>query len=461
MTVSFINSPIFTRHFSPEDYGNYTLVFITFYYLSIITLTWISSCFWRFYPKYQNTDKIRSLYSSIFYLIIASLFIILLFTIVLYFEYSNVQIKKLVLFSFLTIVSAEMLNIINIPLRYEGKVKLYNVINIIKTLAGFSILLVLTFVFNQGIESFLISTSVVNFLLLGIILSIGYGKDWLKPLKPDFEIIKEVFNYGKSGMFANIGLLILINSDRYIIGLFYDKNSVGIYNQLYNIAQLSVAAIINVFFATINPVFLNTLENNKKELISVTARYYVLFSVIVVPFTVYFSLYANEICHIMLGERFRLGQQFLPAIMFSSLLYGYTLFHEARLKFDNKIGRVVQGMLFAGMLNIILNFIFLPNSNYFYATLTTLASYLLLFIYVYLNDNFRMKVLLSYSAIFAKIGIILAFETLIHFSLKWIIGWNEFYIAFSIAEGFAFLIIYFIVIYSSRSYKLLMKNMEL
>ena len=461
MSVSFVSSPIFTRHFSPAEYGDYTLVFITFNYLSILTLTWISSSFWRFYPKYKNTEKIRALYSSIFYLIFSSLILIFVFTIILYSGYSNVQIKRLIVFAFLNIITTEMLNIINIPLRYEGRARFYNTVNIIKSVASFSLLLILTFVYNQGIESFLISTSVVNFILIIAIVTLVKGQYWYRLPKPDFALIKEVFDYGKSGMLANVGLLILVNSDRYIIGIFNDKNSVGIYNQLYNIAQLSVASIINIFFAAINPSFLNVLENKKHEQNLITAKFYVLFSLILIPVTVYFSLFTKEICHIMLGERFRVGESFLPAIMFSSLLYGYTLFHEAKLKFNNRISKVVIGMLLAGLLNLALNFIVLPHHSFLYASLTTLVSYLFLFIFLFQFDDFRIRELFEYKNMYIRIALILGIETIIYFALKWQIGWKEIHIGLSIIEGLIFSAIYFILIYFSGSYKSLIKNLSL
>lgn len=460
MSVSFIRSPIFTRHFTPEEYGNYTLVFITFSYLSILLLTWISSCFWRFYPKYNYTDKKRDLYSSIFYLILASLFIIFIVTVILYYKNTNIHIKRLVIFAFLHIISAESLNIINIPIRYEGKARLYNIINIIRAIAGFSILLILTFGLKQGIESFLASTSTINFILIISILLFYNAKDWIKPLKPNFKIIKEVFNYGKSGLLANVGLLLLINSDRYLIGIFSGKDKVGIYNQLYNIAQLSIAAIVNIFFAVINPIFLNVLENNKKEQDNYTTKYYILLSLIIIPLTVYFSLFTHEICHIMLGERFRIGQNFLPAIMFSSLLYGYTLFHEVRLKFSDKINKVVQGTLLASLINLVLNLIIIPKFGYLYATLTTLISYLFLFIYLFQHDNFKSKYLLAYMGLFIRIFLIIAIEAGLFYLIKWQMGWDEVNLGFAILEGLVFLLLYFVIIYFSKSFKSLIGNLN-
>lgn len=461
MSVAFVSSPIFTRHFSPVDYGNYTLVFITFNYLSIVTLTWISSCFWRFYPKYRDTDKIKHLYSSILYLIMAAFLFIFIFSIILYYRYTDIQIKRLVLFAGLNVVTNEILNIINIPIRYEGRARFYNTVNIVKSLTAFSILIVLTFILGQGIESFLISSSFVNIVLIVIIIMLIKGREWFRPLKPDLVLIKEVFNYGKMGMIANIGLLILINSDRYLIGIYYNKDSVGIYNQLYNLAQLSVASVINIFFAAVNPVYLNILENVRKERNLITAKYYALFSLVLIPVTVYFSLFTNEICHIMLGERFRFGQSYLPAIMFSSLLYGYALFHETRLKFNDKIVKVLLGTLFAGLLNLVLNFIVLPGRNYFYASITTFVSYLFLFIYLFLHDNFRIHDLIRFKNIYIRIIGILVAEILIYYVIKRHIGLNEIHIGFSIVEGMVFSFIYFIIIYFSRPFKLLMESLKL
>src|SRR5665647_2883305 len=53
--VAIIKLPVFTSHFTPAEFGVFTLVSITYTYLSITLYGWISSCLYRYYHEF--TDK--------------------------------------------------------------------------------------------------------------------------------------------------------------------------------------------------------------------------------------------------------------------------------------------------------------------------------------------------------------------------------------------------------------------
>lgn len=51
--IGIVFLPIITRLFSPNDYGNYVLVMVTVYILTII-VGWVSFSVVRFYPAYEK-----------------------------------------------------------------------------------------------------------------------------------------------------------------------------------------------------------------------------------------------------------------------------------------------------------------------------------------------------------------------------------------------------------------------
>ncbi len=78
----------------------------------------------------------------------------------------------------------------------------------------------------------------------------------------------------------------------------------------------------------------------------------------------------------------------IPWIVISSFLYGLTLFNETKMKFEHRFRPVLWGVLIACLINILLNFIFVPLWGYSWAAISTFIAYLFLFLYYYFKDDF-------------------------------------------------------------------------
>ena len=68
LLAGFVKTPIFTRHFSGEAFGQFGLVGITFSFLGMLLFSWISSCLWRYYGKYKTSGDLSLLYSNLIFL---------------------------------------------------------------------------------------------------------------------------------------------------------------------------------------------------------------------------------------------------------------------------------------------------------------------------------------------------------------------------------------------------------
>jgi O-antigen/teichoic acid export membrane protein len=77
----------------------------------------------------------------------------------------------------------------------------------------------------------------------------------------------------------------------------------------------------------------------------------------------------------------------MPFIFISAYLYGLFLFIEVKFKFADKLKNIALGVIIASVLNIGLNFIFIPLYGYQWAAFTTLVAYLFLLLYFYAQDS--------------------------------------------------------------------------
>ena len=237
----------------------------------------------------------------------------------------------------------------------------------------------------------------------------------------------------------------LNTSDRYVIALYTDMGSVGIYNQIYMLSQFSIYHLITVYFNTINPGLNKILVYNPEDKEFKIIEYIRLFLILLMPLVVYLSLFCKEVSIILLGEKFRVGYLMIPYIMFSSFIYGITLFNETKLKFENRFKPVIFGIIAALALNLLLNFILIPLFGYQWAAITTFISYMVLFLFFYLSDSlkyFTSTYLLKkiYPAV-----LILATQVIIDLIIRKVFN-IKINVLMTIFEGVLFLLVYILVI---------------
>lgn len=436
--ISLIKLPIFTRYFTAEEYGYFTLISGTFMYFSMFIFSWIASCLWRFYTEAKNENRLNELYSNLFFLASAGTIILLLISLVWITMANSRLVILLVSLSFFQLVTGQILSIYLITVRIEGKALFYNVIYSIQALGAFGLLFLLAFQFNSRIESILTGQVIINLLLIFyLILRLK------RPRKISLKAVSlgylgQLLTYGSVGLLTNFCILLLTTSDRYIIALYSEMRDVGIYNQIYALGQFSVYYLVTVFFNTINPDFLKILTSKKETKNLQINSYIKLFVLILLPLTFYFSLFSKQIANILLGEEFRSGYRIIPFIMFSSFIYGLTLFSETKLKFEKSYRNVLLGVIISTALNIILNFLLIPIFGYQAAAVTTLFSYICLFLFFNLGN----KRLLNFDVFYLKILFLLIVQGFFDLMIRKVfnVQINE---LFTIIEGLIFLLIYF------------------
>ena len=387
MAVLLLRSPIFTRVFSPEEYGQYTLVYLIFLYLSAIKLEWIRTSIWRYYLKYKKRGVIKQFHHAVSAFFLVSAASILLVTAIWFFLTPNYEIKLLILFGAANLLTQELITILMITHRIEGRSGFYNIVNSTRTAGGFLLLLVLAFGLDFGISAFFLAPALVNTIFLVFLL---YRSSFT--LIPDFSVItrndlKRFMNYGFAGTMTMLATFLLISSDRWIIHHFHGLDKTGIYNQTYMLGQMSIMAIITVLNAAFNPYLINNIEKRRQDtdtFVSNTFRWYFY---IIFPMAVYISLYAQQISILLLGPEFREAWDIIPLVAFGFLLDGLCHFSSIKLKFFNRLRFLYSGVVIATIINVLLNLYLIPRFNYTIAAYTTLLSYLVMFLFYYFSAS--------------------------------------------------------------------------
>lgn len=450
MILSFIKTPIFTRHYSPTDFGNLALINTASNYLNMATFSWIISCVWRFYIHEKNDRELNKFYTNIIVLFFISSIVITVLMLVWILLNDDMALKKLIIANYVCLITNAITTIYFTVMRLDGKSLAYNLCAVGISGLSFAILLVMAFVCNSSIDAMLNCSNIVNagFIIYILYRFFRHYRFSIKYLSKN--TMKEFIAYGFAAVFFNISLSVLSTGDRYVIKIFYSTDKVGIYNQIYNLAQISIITLTGIFSNIINPYMFRLFEediHNDDEF----HKYLLLYIICILPFTVYFSLYAKEIAFLLLGEKFRVGYRMMPYVMATSFIFGLSDMHETRMKFKNKITAISINLIAACLFNMALNFLLVPVAGYESAAYATLISYIFLYTMDLRKDaggfNSLRKALKHDFRFIRPAVLILSAQLIFHFLIRSFV--TDYTVKSAIAEGIIFLSTFYLCIYTS------------
>jgi len=451
--VGFISIPVITRIFSPKDYGNYSLAMAMIMVLTTLA-GWLPMSIIRFYPVYERDKKLDLFYGNIVKLTFISLLVITFTFIIFIFIIKTHISSKLYLFMLIGIcvfIAIAIFNVLQHFLRSKRQVGWYSGFAIWKSIMGFGFGIALIFLFKLGIES----------LLWGIILSIFFVIPflWRKVIgnissiysKLNLSFVKDLANYSFPLVIGNLAAWVLNLSDRYILEFFRGSQEVGIYSASYDIASRSIMLLTALFMLASGPISIHIWEKEGKEksaeFLNKVTRYYL---IACVPAIIGLSVLSKPILNIMTGEQYFEGYKIIPFVTLGILFLGLQQRFQAGFIFYEKTGYITFAIVASGLLNLFLNFIFIPRYGYFAAAVTTLVSYaFLLFLMVILSSRlfvwkFPLKSLIKVTCASIIMGIIVYYigdsltnSILINLVLRIFIGSAFYFLILLIVKEFS------------------------
>ena len=199
---------------------------------------------------------------------------------------------------------------------------------------------------------------------------------------------KEFFNmtYWKFALSFNIPLvpyylsqIIFNQSDRLMINSICGRSDAAIYGIAYTLATILVFVVTSIHSAYTPWVFTridnNDFQSNKKVILLLASG--VAFMLVVV------IALAPEIVYIFGGDKYAKAIWAVPPIAISVLLLYYADLFDCFLFFYEAKIQLVFAAILSAVVNIFLNYIFIPRFGFIAAAYTTLISYMVLAIIDY------------------------------------------------------------------------------
>lgn len=383
--IGFISIPIFTRLFTQEDYG---IVAVFTSYVGIMTVILSLNSYTavgRYY--YEKMDDFGEFVGTSFIFVGLILCITVIIYILFYQQINNlIKLPDLLpiyllfacLFAIIRSVYAQIL----VP---QKKSKELAIINVLNGYIGFAIAVLFVYLLNENRYLGRIWAT----LLISFIFSIYYIKKINEYLKFNFKLdhIKYIANFSIPLIPYHLSGIILAQFDRIMINNIINTASAGLYSLGYNVGMLLLMVNSSTLTALI-PDFMKFLDNKEYDRLDVLMGK--IFSIGTIA-ALGLVLFAREIVVILADVKFHEALKVVPIVIigyvFHEMFYMYGMYpgYKKRSIYTSIVS------LSAGMLNIILNVMFIPKYGYIAGAYTTLVSYFFMFVMAWIMSKYILK----------------------------------------------------------------------
>lgn len=379
--VGFIALSIYTRIFSAEDFGDYSIIMATVSLLGVFTYAWLNNSNIRFFSSYKSNDMLASFFTNLLFILAICFFCIICILLILFkLSFIPFNISNYLIYLVGVLVANSIFEISITFLRADRKPKTVSLINLLATLFSFSTSLFFIYFLNYGIAGIFIGY-ISTYLIISI-YSFGKSKLYsnLKLSTISKSILREFTCYGFPLTFTLLFSWILIISDRYMIAYLRDSSEVGIYSAAYQLASYPMTLISSIIMMSAFPIIINSWEKNEStitiDLISNASKYYLL---IAIPSFVGITVLSKEIM-LLLGDSYSIGANVLPWVCFGTLFSGLCMYTNKGFELRKKTKELSFLVGLIAISNVLMNYLLIPKFGYYGAGVSTGLSYLFYFL---------------------------------------------------------------------------------
>jgi len=380
--IGFILLPLYTKHITVAEYGVLGILEITIMILTHILILGQPQAYIRFHNSEEYNKK-----STLFTLFIFLFSISLLVNVIgqhcssilsSYFSKPG-EFEIYFKLCFYIIPLQVINNLFLSALRAREKSIVFAIGNIIRLgiVLGFNIYFV---AFAQlGIKgvlySYLIGDSLLLLFLLPFIIS---------EMIPKFEtkILKAALHFGIPLIFTSLAGMLLNMGDRYILKLLVNYHEVGLYNLGYKVAGVLNMLFIQSFSLSLLPMVYKMYgKPGDKRYYSKMLTYFL--------FVLFWAglgltLFGKELITLLaLNPDYWSAYQVVPYIILGYIFSGGNYVVSLGLYLKMKTNYVAFNTIGAAILNIVLNFILIPQFKMIGAAIATIISFMTLYFITY------------------------------------------------------------------------------
>lgn len=377
--VSFFTLPIYTRIFTPEDYGTIEMLVVLSNFLGAILLMGMDSAqsMYFFKHKEEGADTQARIVSAILQwrlvwggciVFIATLLAPLLnsvfFSGKLGLEYFAVAFAS-TLFAQVMNQSAEVMRLLYRPWTFVT-------ITVTHGLLAAALVLLFVLVFDQGILGFFLGGSIASFMIA--IFGWHRARDYLSFRRLHRDWWPQLIRFGAPLVPAGLAIYFMSTADRWFIQYYHGPEELGLFSVGAKFSML-MALAVDTFRKAWWPVAMDAMNSNDgPETFRMIARLYMgLGSAMVVTFT----LLSPWLVQWLTAPAYHDAWPIAALLAWQALFYGFFLIASAGIWKAEKTYFNLYLMGAAALVGLLLNWLWVPDLNGVGAALATVTTYFL------------------------------------------------------------------------------------
>lgn len=373
--ASFLLIPLYTRYFSPSEYGTLALILIVVAVLSIFLNLGMSSALFKFFFETDDRRKRTTIVSTAFFFLVVSTIVFVLVSIRFADSISRLVFRSYDYRLFLTIafLTALVDALTNIPLAllraYQKPIQ-FAFFSLFRLLSSISFILYFVLVKGEGVLGVLkggLFASIATWMILSPVV--------LRHVRFSFStrILRQLLSFGLPLVPSGLAIWILTLSDRYFLQYFSTLEQVGLYSLGYKLGTLISVLVVAPFTLAWGPLMFSVQKQSNAKAIYSTVLTYFLF--IAAFLGLCFSLYARPLLQKIAMPEYLSSHIVVFPITCSYILYGVYMIFTVGATLSKKTKLLALATGFAACVNLGLNLLLVPRYGVMGAAFATILSY--------------------------------------------------------------------------------------
>lgn len=397
--INVVSVMIFTRIFSPTDYGIYSLILTTINLLCAVFSQWINQSIQIYKPQYKNLNKNEIFEKNLTLIILISMGMVSVIFISLS-SYVKPLLGDYAQFYWISlgiIIAQCIYNIGLTNLQTDMQVKKYRNFQLLNSILKFIGCLVLLYFVSISVQSLLIGILVsLIILLIPLYKSIKLIK--LSKSGSNSEsfslLFKKFLLYGVPMMGWFLGSSFLNMGNRYVLEAYHSSDIVGIFSANFNLVSTGIGLVCTPLLTAAHPIIMNSIidrEKDKEKAEIMISKFSKIYLYVAIPIIVIVAVFSKEISLLLLGEEYQRGAAMIPVMLLGLLAWNFSLYGHKGLELFEKSKLMLLFLLISAVVNMLFNFVLIPEWDLYGATIASLTGYLTYPILVYFSSKNYVK----------------------------------------------------------------------
>lgn len=395
--MGLVSFPIITRLLSVQEYGLLALANTTLLFLYALGKCGVPNALIT-----RNAEQRSSMSGKLFWdaitavssttLLVCSIFYLTVLTVDLFLVIPR--------FFYILPLIAFFRNLLAVQqawLRAIEKISLHNIVSLLFEIGSTIVILLALFYAGPTLITFFGAKIFFECAVVAILLVVSFVSVQNQIVMLDLRSIKSLVSFGFPLVWLEVSMIIMTFGDRYQIGLMVDAKAVGLYSAAYNLAQYVQQMISQPLILAVYPLY-NKLFAEKgadvtSDFLAKVLNYYF---VVTIPLFIFISYHSHTILSVLASEKYGAAAAIVPVILVGNMLNGCMPIISAGLYVRKKTKIIGKATLICAAINLCLNWLFIKLWGYAGAAISTLLTFIILFIFIKLKSDQVLKININF-----------------------------------------------------------------